>query len=387
MNELNFRVATEEDAPQVHQLVESAYSAKDSRKDWTDDLGLLSNFSLDIQEILDVITKPDSAMLMATNNQNILVGSIGTSKRDTNHARIFTFAVDPSQVCRGIGRQVLAYAEEYCQRTWGVTTAGLNALSRRPQILSWYSRQGYKETDRYNRDGQPSHNPYIIFDHVDERSFQKCFEDSMEKLRTRSWMTYKFISHIIVLKLPTRMHEAAHGAFRDIFAIWYRSQKGRLLHRGRADVEGFTRKKCPDYSWMSSVHTPKGDIKWPTIILQAGWSDSSAKLKQDVSFWLRESKEQVKVALTIKVTPKEKITIERWTLKQTVGGNFVEPIQTMCITRQRDTSSNPYQISGSMHIQFEDCFLRAKGENETDSLVSHDDMAEIAGVVWDSVEP
>ncbi|CAG8908381.1 unnamed protein product [Penicillium egyptiacum] len=146
MNELNFRAATEDDAAQLQQLVECAFRAEDSRKGWTDDLGLSSSFRLDVQEVLAMITKPDSVMLMATDNQNTLVGSIGTSKRSENQARLFMLAVDTSQQCGGIGRQVLAYAEDYCRRTWGVTTLGLNALSNRQQLISWYSRRGYKMT-------------------------------------------------------------------------------------------------------------------------------------------------------------------------------------------------------------------------------------------------
>ncbi|CDM28460.1 hypothetical protein DTO013E5_1078 [Penicillium roqueforti] len=146
MNDLNFRVATEADAPRLQQLVESAFRAEDSRKGWTDDLGLSASFRLDVQEILAMITKPDSVFLMATDDENTLVGSIGTSKRDINHAHLFMLAVDTSQQRGGVGRQVLAYAEDYSQRTWGVTTLGLNALSNRQQLISWYSRRGYKET-------------------------------------------------------------------------------------------------------------------------------------------------------------------------------------------------------------------------------------------------
>ncbi|KAJ5950327.1 uncharacterized protein N7479_008740 [Penicillium vulpinum] len=146
MNELNFRVATEEDAAQIHQLVESAFRAKDSRKGWTDDLNLHSNFRPEVQEIIDIIIKPDSVMLMATNDQNILVGAIGASKRNANYGRLFRLAVDTSQQRGGIGRQVLTYAEDYCQRTWGVTTMGLDALSNRQTLISWYLRCGYKTT-------------------------------------------------------------------------------------------------------------------------------------------------------------------------------------------------------------------------------------------------
>ncbi|KXG46451.1 Acyl-CoA N-acyltransferase [Penicillium griseofulvum] len=146
MNELNFRVATEEHAAQIHHLVETAFRTMDSRKDWTDNLGLVSSFRPHIQEVIDVINKPDSVMLMATNHQNKLVGAIGTSKRDANYARLFRLAVDTSLQRGGIGRQLLEYAEDYCQRTWSVTTVGLDALSCRHALISWYLRCGYKKT-------------------------------------------------------------------------------------------------------------------------------------------------------------------------------------------------------------------------------------------------
>ncbi|EKV16426.1 GNAT family acetyltransferase, putative [Penicillium digitatum PHI26] len=44
MGELNFRVAPEEDASQLQRLVEAAFRTEDSRKGWTDDLGLSLSF-------------------------------------------------------------------------------------------------------------------------------------------------------------------------------------------------------------------------------------------------------------------------------------------------------------------------------------------------------
>lgn len=143
---IKFRTATPDDAPQLQQLVESAFRAEDSRQGWTDDLGLSSSFRIDVEEIMAIIAKPDSIVLMATDDNNTLVGSIGTSKRDSNNSRLFMLVVDETQRRGGIGRQILAYAENYCQRTWGVTTLGLNALSNRKQLISWYERRGYKQT-------------------------------------------------------------------------------------------------------------------------------------------------------------------------------------------------------------------------------------------------
>ncbi|KAJ5135648.1 Acyl-CoA N-acyltransferase [Penicillium bovifimosum] len=145
-SKLTFRIATEADAPQLQRLIESAFRADDSREGWTDNLGLSSSFRIDVQEVLAMITKADTVMLMAINDEKTLVGSIGTAKRDANHARLFMLAVDSSQQHSGIGRQVLAYAEDYCRQTWGVSTLCLNALSNRLQLISWYERRGYEKT-------------------------------------------------------------------------------------------------------------------------------------------------------------------------------------------------------------------------------------------------
>ncbi|KAJ5780437.1 hypothetical protein N7457_005597 [Penicillium paradoxum] len=239
------------------------------------------------------------------------------------------------------------------------------------------------ELDHYNRKGQPGDYSYIIFDNVDERSFQRCFEDeSPERHLMHSLVTYILASHTAILKMPTAMHSVAHGAFGDIFATWHRGQQSRLLAMRNTTVEGPTRKKCPDSSWKTPVHVFGRDAKWPTILVEAGWSDSSRKLQQDVLLWLRESEQQVKVVLTIKVTPEGKITVERWKLNERAGEMYVEPNQAMRITRNSDASSNQHYISGSMHIQFEDCFLRPKRGSETDFVLSDADMKEIAEAVW-----
>ncbi|CAG8909513.1 unnamed protein product [Penicillium egyptiacum] len=262
-----------------------------------------------------------------------------------------------------------------------------------PTTTPRYQYQGIKqclrcfelELERYNRDGQPADYSYIIFDHVDERSFQECFEDeSGESLLTHSFVTYNFISLTIVMKLPTPTHETAHRSFSEIFATWSRGQESRLVPIGRVTIEGSTRRKCPDSSWKSSIQAPGRDLKWPTILVEVGWSESRAKLREDVLFWLRESTQQVKVALTIEVTRTGNITVEQWELDQNTGGTSVQPIQTMKISRKRLTGPNQYHITGSMDIQFDDCFLRAKRGSETDFHLSNDDMKEIAEAVRSS---
>jgi ribosomal protein S18 acetylase RimI-like enzyme len=143
--DLQFRIATLDDATQLQAMVQSAFRAEDSRKDWTADMKLGASFRIDVEEITTQITKPDGAILVATDNST-LVASIEVSKRSADLARLSMLAVDEHHQRGGIGRRVLAYAEDYCQRTWGVKKLGLNALSTRRELILWYIRHGYRKT-------------------------------------------------------------------------------------------------------------------------------------------------------------------------------------------------------------------------------------------------
>ncbi|KAK2034481.1 acetyltransferase [Colletotrichum zoysiae] len=142
---LKFRVATLEDAPQVQQLVQAAFRAEDSRADWTADMRLGRSFHYPVEEVLETIANPDAAIIMASGQDGVLLGSVGVIKRDDGLARLAMLSVNPERQRGGVGRQVLAYAEDFA-RKWGAKTAGLGALSSREKLIEWYERCGYKKT-------------------------------------------------------------------------------------------------------------------------------------------------------------------------------------------------------------------------------------------------
>ncbi|KAJ5115144.1 hypothetical protein NUU61_000903 [Penicillium alfredii] len=143
---LHFRIATPEYAEPIQQLVQCAFRAEDSRQGWTADMELSARFRVEVKQVLATISNPDSAILMATDNNGTLVGSIEISKRGIDRARFSMLAVDQSHQRQGLGRQVLGHAEEYCQRVWGARIGELNALSTRQELILWYVRRGYRKT-------------------------------------------------------------------------------------------------------------------------------------------------------------------------------------------------------------------------------------------------
>jgi ribosomal protein S18 acetylase RimI-like enzyme len=144
----HFRIATLDDAMDVRQLIESAFRAEDSRQGWVGNSDLASRFSIEEKTISSIITNPDSTFLMASDANGKLLGTIGVSKRGPDSARLFMLAVDPQYHRGGIGKQILTYAEDYCQREWSPKVLGLDALSNRETLISWYMRRGYRKTGK-----------------------------------------------------------------------------------------------------------------------------------------------------------------------------------------------------------------------------------------------
>lgn len=143
---LQFRIATPADAERIQELVQAAFRAEDTRERWTGDTELSKRFRVGVDEVMVNITKPDSATLMATDSDGVLVASLEVSKRSADLARLSMLAVDQHHHRGGFGRQVLAYAEKYCRLEWGSTRLSLNALSTREELIAWYERCGFRRT-------------------------------------------------------------------------------------------------------------------------------------------------------------------------------------------------------------------------------------------------
>jgi hypothetical protein len=244
------------------------------------------------------------------------------------------------------------------------------------------------EIERYGKDGQcPG---YVMFTHLDGRSFLECVEDAGEKLLARSYKGYDLISHTIVLKMPSPPHATATATFVEIFILWYTQQHDLLTPGGDQQVPGSTttKEKSPDASWMPPTIPPDlagiRDPKWPTVVVETAWSERKPKLKQDLKFWVGQAKGQVRVLLTIKIRQRDgKITIKRWLpIELTM---LPGPLYTQKMTIKRDTPEG--SVKGLLEIPFREAYLREKCDGETDFHMSHEDMRRIGELVWARMLP
>ena len=143
---LEFRVATPDDAPELRPLIKSAYRGEKRDKAWTTEGHLLTGERIDIPGIVAKITAPDAAVLTARDSTGALVGCCEVAKSSDAVGYFGLFAVDPAKQGDGLGRKVLAFAEEYCRKTWGVQTLEMQVIFTRDELISWDIRRGYHKT-------------------------------------------------------------------------------------------------------------------------------------------------------------------------------------------------------------------------------------------------
>ncbi|CAH0054736.1 unnamed protein product [Clonostachys solani] len=135
---LTFRKALPADVPSILKLVRSAYRGE---------ADLVADERIDEAGILAKISAPGGVILMAHDDAGALASCCELLKRDDGLAYFGLFAVDPLRQAGGIGRQVLARAEEHAREVFGVKRLEMWVIWTREELIEWYVRRGYTRTE------------------------------------------------------------------------------------------------------------------------------------------------------------------------------------------------------------------------------------------------
>ncbi|KAF5552349.1 n-acetyltransferase GNAT family [Fusarium napiforme] len=147
MSNLHFRVATEDDAPRLQELIEAAFRFRDAHIDWVGSPELAEAFSIEVSVIVDRITSKDSKFLVASDTpKGPIIGCVNVMRKAPDYGRLCLLAVDPTLQRGGLGKKLVAYGEEYLMKDFGVGKIGLNALHTRKGLIKWYEKLGYVRT-------------------------------------------------------------------------------------------------------------------------------------------------------------------------------------------------------------------------------------------------
>ncbi len=140
-----FRMAAPTDAAELVALVRSAYRGDASREGWTSEADLVSGDRIDEGQVLDLIERPGSMMLVVDQDHGLLA-CCRLEDRGDGVAFFGTFAVAPRAQGRGVGRRVMAEAERLVADAFGATVLEMTVLAQQAALILWYERLGFQRT-------------------------------------------------------------------------------------------------------------------------------------------------------------------------------------------------------------------------------------------------
>jgi len=137
--------ATVADVPELVALINSAYRGESSKKGWTTEADLIAGQRVGEEELTTQITEPNTTILKYINDEGRIIACVSLQKKEGKKVYLGMLTVSPTLQAGGIGRQLLAAAEEYA-RSINFHTIVMTVITTRTELINWYERRGYIKT-------------------------------------------------------------------------------------------------------------------------------------------------------------------------------------------------------------------------------------------------
>ena len=215
----------------------------------------------------------------------------------------------------------------------------------------------------------------------------------------------------LIIKIPTTEHEGLHigldnrffakaclmGLEEEFFGVGSstfqeKDADGNVISEGEGDS---SRKP-------SSMRTDKH--QYPTLVIEAGWTQTLEKLQQKAEWWFAKSRGDVKIVLLVKSSPRSNhIQIEKWklapaasrrgaTTTRAAAAMTPQCIHVVEIARANgvdDAHPNRFDpasyvvASGPLQLEFIDIFLRQPIlPREGDLILNDTTLQRYAATFW-----
>ena len=116
-------------------------------KGWTSEADLfIGNKRTDETTVENLIKRPGSVFLKYLNEEGVLEGCVLLHKKD-NRIYLGMFSVSPLAQGKGIGKKLLAAADDYA-REHNCTSIYMTVITVREELIAWYERNGYQKTGK-----------------------------------------------------------------------------------------------------------------------------------------------------------------------------------------------------------------------------------------------
>lgn len=141
MSNIQFKIATTENAENIARLVNAAYRPHPDTGGWTHEAHLVQGERTSPQQV-EVLIKA-STVLVGTLAERVVACAHISAEGEEAH--IGMLAVEPALQTGGIGKALLTRAEEYASQVLGATDLMLIVLRNRSELIAFYLRRGYQD--------------------------------------------------------------------------------------------------------------------------------------------------------------------------------------------------------------------------------------------------
>lgn len=142
MHTYHFRPATAADAHPISALVNAAYRPSAGAEGWTHESALIAGERTNPAQVTNLLQLPNSKLLLACDTQQQIHGCVHIEAHgDLVH--IGLLAVRPTLQGSGLGKQLLAQAEQHARRQFAATRLLLTVVQARQELRAFYLRRGY----------------------------------------------------------------------------------------------------------------------------------------------------------------------------------------------------------------------------------------------------
>ena len=143
-----------EEAAALSELVNSAYRGETSKAGWTTEADLLGGQRTDPEGLAEILRghtgeddEPgDCQVVLVHTDAAGLACCVHLQRLPDHGAYLGMLTVRPVGQARGLGRALLAAAEQWAAREWGTREIQMTVIAQRTELIAWYERRGYRRT-------------------------------------------------------------------------------------------------------------------------------------------------------------------------------------------------------------------------------------------------
>lgn len=160
-DEIAIRLAKAADLPALHAVIESAYRGEQAKAGWTHEADLLEGPRTSLEALEAIVGHPDERLLLV-HDGTAIIGCAQLTRLSPTTAYLGLLTVAPGRQSGGLGKRIMAAAEEEARRHFGSSIMELSVVSQRSELIAYYRRRGYGETGELRPFPVPLDPPFFL---------------------------------------------------------------------------------------------------------------------------------------------------------------------------------------------------------------------------------